>query len=89
MTAEPQMTIPVCRRCGNPVWRCACPWIVKDTAARSQDTKRDATRYRWLKETFFEATFPGLYDSPIGGGVTSEQFDADIDAEIAKESARA
>ena len=52
--------------------------------------ERDTARYRWLKETFYGETFPDLYDSPtMGGGVTSKQFDADIDAEIAKEAARA
>ena len=52
---------------------------------RIDDLLRDAARYRWLKETYYDETFAGLYDSPVDGGVNSEQFDADIDAEVALE----
>jgi hypothetical protein len=65
----------------NEGYRAYADFLATATENRRVLIFGDAARYRWLKETFFDKTFPGLYDSPIGGGVSSEQFDADIDAE--------
>ncbi len=38
MPTDDKTTVPTCRGCKNPVWRCTCPWTVQDDKPATQTT---------------------------------------------------